>query len=431
MKHYLKFEIESDEKEIIMRVEPIYCSLTDDDVLGIKTDDYIPTKGDKLYFLPGVNIPRVKLKDLTMQYDIKSVRNIDDATHIFAGKNSRPKMVNNSWSYRLPTEEIRKIFEEVKDHMDEFYSENVREVLDQYTEDVIILDYSSASDIRNTENVHLGKASQTARDFLYSSDIIQTVVDEYKSFFPAILSLEIYDESKLLKYINGADAVTIDEDMYEQLSVMFKSSDTDNHILAMEIMANSNYIDSLLYMEILFKEYAYVISNCHTRNHVNFKSLLSFLGKDKNYLHTSLDEVVESLITKGVFTIEMAEILMKRYASEIESRGDTTYFKIKTITLSEEATKAINENFIHTSREDYVLEKRVLPEVVDDIEITDEDIETAISRIERNELKEELIALDIANPITEEELMEPEKGPIEESNNNQIEENNGDGFEWF
>jgi len=430
MKHYLKFEIKSDEKEIIMRVEPLYCSLTDDDVLGIKKDDYTPTKGDKLYFLPGVNIPRVKLKDLTMQYDIKSVRNIDDATHIFAGKNSRPKMVNNSWSYRLPTEEIRKIFEDVKDHMDEFYSENVREVLDQYTEDVIILDYSSASDIRNTENVHLIKASKTARDFLYSSAPMQTVIDEYKSFFPAILSLDIYDESKLLKYINGADAVTIDADMYEQLSVMFKSSDTDNHILAMEIMANSNYIDSLLYMELLFKEYAYQIGNCHTKNHVNFKSLLSFLGKDKNYMYTSLDEVVESLITKGVFTIEMAEILMKRYASEIEDRGDTKYFKVKTITLSEEANRVINENFIHTSREDYVVVvvgQDIVAEVVDDIEITDEDIETAISRIERNELKEELIALDIANPITEEELMEPE----EESNNNQIEENNGDGFEWF
>jgi hypothetical protein len=49
--------------------------------------------------------------------------------------------------------------------------------------------------------------------------------------------------------------------------------------LAMEIMANSKYVESLIYLELLFYRYAGRISDRHTKNHVNFKSLLGYLGK--------------------------------------------------------------------------------------------------------------------------------------------------------
>jgi hypothetical protein len=63
---------------------------------------------------------------------------------------------------------------------------------------------------------------------------------------------------------------------------------------------------------------------------------------------------------------------------------------------------------------------------VDEI-VTDELIEAAITNIKRDELKTELIAI-------EEELAKEELVPVkeeEESNNNQIEQTNGDDFEWF
>jgi hypothetical protein len=69
--------------------------------------------------------------------------------------------------------------------------------------------------------------------------------------------------------------------------------------------------------------------------------------------------------------------------------------------------------------------------VANDIEISNEDIEEAFTRIERNELKSELIALEEEKPEPEEELNNPEKGPIEESNNNQIAETNDTNFDWF
>jgi hypothetical protein len=380
------------------------------------------------------------MKDLTIQYGIKSVRNIEDATHIFAGRNTGPKIMDHGWMYRMPTETFRKIYEACSNVMDDYYTENLREALEYYPEDIVLFTYETASEIRNTENKILEAAiDDIALKSSRNSNTIYRVNDDYQSYFPAILSLDIFDESKLLKYINGDDAVVIDAVMFEQLSDMFKSSDNDNHILAMEIMANCNYIDSLLYIEFLFKEYYYQMSNCHTKNHVNFKSLLSFLGKNKNYMSTSIDEIMASLIRKNVLTTDKIDLILERYNYEIEGSGGTNYFKVKTITINEEALKTVNTNYIYERVEDFIPEEVVdlnlipgVAGVAPEVELSDEDIENVLDSIETNSAEEEALALEDASFFSESELNEPQGTQEEQSNNNQIEEkNDGDGFEWF
>ena len=46
------------------------------DTFNINQNGYTPMKGDKLYFLPGVNIPRIKLKDLATKFGIRTVRDV-------------------------------------------------------------------------------------------------------------------------------------------------------------------------------------------------------------------------------------------------------------------------------------------------------------------------------------------------------------------
>jgi hypothetical protein len=449
MKTYLFIhDVHATHNELIMKVEPLYCANDKNNFLPINNKDYIPTKGDKLYFLPGVNIPRVKLKDLTLEHGIKSVRDIDQATHVFCGKNTKDKLVTSHWYYSMDTELLREIVDNSEDIMDDYYRENLRQALEFYTESEVVVEYNSASTMRNSGLQVLDKIDGPV---LRNSSVYYTVDEAHKDLFPGILSLDLYNESKLLKYINGVDAATIDDTMFLQISDMFKSSDQDNHILAMEIMANCNYIDSLLYIEMLFERYANRMSNCHTKNHVNFKSLISFLGKDKSYMHTTIDNVVESLITKDVFDLEKVDAIMKHYGQKIADSGGTQYFEVKSVTLNEEAAKLLNTNYVHETFPDFIPEGVIeidVPEihgnlddlealisstpgvagVATDIEIADEDIETALARIERKELKSELIALEAENPVSESELNKPE----EESNNNQIEETNGgDNFEWF
>ena len=452
MKNYLFFEIEATNNEVSIKVDTIFGDEANSETgFTISDDDYVPTKGDKLYFLPGVNIPRVKLKDLTMEHGIKSVRDINDATHVFASKSTVHKISDHRWFYRMKTDDFKSMFETIKDKMDEYYIENIDTALEFYQEQYVYMDYSSSSEIRNeapflearTNIPGLVASINNSRSFY-------AVNDSYKDYFPAVTNLTIYDEAKLLKYINGADAVIIDSVMFEQLSDMFKSSDNDNHILAMEIMANSNYIDSLLYLEMLFKEYSGAMNNCHTKKHVNFKSLLGYLGKD-SYMNTNIDDIMKSLIDKGVLDTEKINIIMDKYAHEIEKHGDSTFFKVKSVTINPETLALLNTNYVYNTIEDFVPEGQVEEEVVElhanledlnsmpgvagvapgvegvesDLEISDDDIETAFERIERNELKSELIAL-------EEELSQEQGTPEEESNNNQIEEaNDTDDFEWF
>jgi uncharacterized protein YlxP (DUF503 family) len=316
--------------------------------------------------------------------------------------------------------------------MDERYRENIREALENYEEDRVLFNYSVYNDIKHSDNKILVPYSNS----INSSKYYNSIEDDYSDLCNKIIGSTVYDEMAILKHINGDDATIIDEAMYEQIHQMFESKDNDNHILAMEIMANSNYLESLLYLEMLFKEHSYEISNSNTKNHVNFKSLIGFLNKNKSYLGTSLDQIVNSLCTKEVVTKDMMDILMKRYSSEISDGGDSDHFKVKIITLSDELNEKLNINYTYQHVEDFVTEPSEnnspgVEGVESDIEVSNEDIEEAFTRIERNELKSELIELEESDPVSESELNEMPGALEDESNNNQIAETNDTNFDWF
>ena len=445
MKMFLKLEVESYSTEVVFKLEPMYC-LDDRNELLLENriNEYLPTKGDKLYFLEGVNVPRIKLKDLALEYGIKTVRDVNDATHVFASKNTQAKICDGNWFYSITTEDFKSICDDTNIRIDDRYRENIREALENYTEDRLIFNYEQAGVIRHGDNEALNLYS----DKVISSTMYYSVDSEYIKLSEIISTHNLYDESAILKHINGDDATVIDESMYEQIHQMFESSDTDNHILAMEIMANSNYTESLLYLEMLFKEHSHSMGNCRTRNHVNFKSLVNYLGKNKNYLSTGLDAIVKSLIEKQVITKEMMDVLMTRYSDEIAHNGDSAYFKVKTITLNEDLLKSLNVNYTYQHVEEFTPENAIditeihgnleelnapeeilseVEEVEEGIEITDEDIEDSFTRIERNELKSELIALEEANPVSESKLNKE----LEESHSNNITQTDDTDFEWF
>lgn len=448
MKTYLHiYEVDAMSNELIIKVEPLYCADNSTNIITATDKDYTPSKGDKLYFLPGVNIPRVKLKDLSLQHGVKTTRNINDATHIFAGKNTKDKITSGTWYYSINTSALRGILLDPELVMDDYYKENLTQALEFYTEDVVILDYSAAGQLRNSELAFVKRYSYG--NISRHSSAYYSVDSDHTDLFPDILTLDIYDESKLIKHINGEDAATIDATMFQQISDMFKSSDSDNHVLAMEIMANCNYIDSLLYLEMLFKDHAGKMYNCHTKNHVNFKSLLSYLGKCKTNMDTSVDNIMQALINKDVLDTDKIDVLMEHYSDELGRRGNSTFFKVKTITVNEETLQLLNTNYVYEELPDFIPEGVVeiselhgdladlnslednspgVARVANDIEISDEDIEDAFTNIVRNELKSELIALEEEKPEPE---IEPNKGPIEETDNNQTTQTKDDDFEWF
>ena len=381
----------------------------------VNSKGYVPKQGDMIYLLPGVNIPRVKLKDLALNLGIRVVRDPEKANVIFSGKSSMGKMTGSTWYYIADAEIILNNIKEIC--KDEYYIEKLETALDASGATKICADWS---DMRNC----------LARDNYdcYNSYYIYAIEEDHADTYNAMQGKPIYNESELITNINGDDSTIIDEEVFQQLKNMFESSDSDNHILAMEIMANSHYEKSILYLQMLLSDYNYQISNSHTKNHVNFKSMLSYFNwAPRNINNRSAEQIVSIIDEKGLLTVDMIKRLYKEYTRSVH--GNINYsdvFEVKEFTIKQAYLDKLNLsslNLINPEPE----ENLEVTDPVDEI-VTDELIEAALTNINRNELKSELIALEEELTISESELNKTE----EESNNNQIEETNGgNDLDWF
>jgi hypothetical protein len=136
-------------------------------------------------------------------------------------------------------------------------------------------------------------------------------------------------------------------------------------------------------------------------------SLISYLDKNRRYLNTDIDDIAKSLIAKGQFTTDKIEIVLKHLHNRISNGGDSQYFSVKTVTINPEYVNLIDSNYTYDIISDYVPEvspedlcsEPAQEEKIAFISDEDEDelIEAAFTRIERIELKSELITLEAEN----------------------------------
>ena len=145
---------------------------------------------------------------------------------------------------------------------------------------------------------------------------------------------------------------------FNQLSEMFKSSDRDNHVLAMEIMANSNYSQSIFYLLRLFKDFHDQMSIQKSRNHVNFKSLVSYLSIGSATYNWNLiaNKMLEIIKDKGLLTLQMIEETFVAYEYEVRqySVQDSSVIQIKSYTLHPDYAAFLNTNYVNTVKEDFI-----------------------------------------------------------------------------
>jgi hypothetical protein len=376
---------------------------------------YTPAQGDTIYLMPGVNIPRAKLKDLALNQGIKIVRDSEKANVIITGKATTGKVLNGSWYYTAPIAKIEEYLDKV--NVDDYYKDNLRTALQSSESDNVYFNYSTKVSI--TSNV-------VTTVFTGSSHHYYHIDDEWKELIDDCQNKVVYDESELLAMINGDDAVTITNEIYVQLREMFKSSDKDNHIMAMEIMANSNYVESALYLLMLLEEYGGRIANCNTKNHVNFKSMVSYFGlrvRDLEYLEP--DDVSKKLVSLNLLTTEWLNILFEsRLDWFITNIARSSTFSVASVVPTPDVATVIESEY----RAEISFDDKKNPV-----------FEFATGLDEVSEEIEEVAQDDLSAPVLEEsnELPPPPEEIILEeivlvSNNNQIEETNeSTDIDWF
>jgi hypothetical protein len=395
---------------------------------------YVPAQGDSIYLMPGVNIPRVKLKDLALDLGVKIVRDPERANVIISGKATINKITCGRWLHSAKTEDFTAYVEWLKTHMgfDMYYTDKYDTAVAACNPEKIYIEYSTSRDMND-------KGFMTLPGY---SSSVYFVEDEYKDILDDIQNKPIFDESELLAMINGDDAVTITPEVYQQLVKMFQSSDQDNHIMAMEIMANSNYIDSALYLLILLERYAHRISDCHTKNHVNFKSMVSYFNMTvKEIAWLDPDKIAKHLINLGLLTKDWTHVLLQEEAEWfIRNIAHSTTFSVKEIVPTPNVQTAINDSYtgvieyaVDSKDVVSVTESSILPER----EIESEEEERVIAALYMEQQEEDYNQLS-APPAEIELSIEPETiesvvelEPEPESINHQIETNESTDIDWF
>lgn len=327
-------------------------------------EKYSPKPGDVIYIGPGCNIPRIKLKDLMINNAIKSTTNFNKATHLFIDTKFNA-IVTNDWICLENSKNILEFFNLAKENklIESEELEYIQNLVKGYSDDESIgIPSKFANRIARKKDPIYHKLNPSPLINIPSTvrnSNIDFIVAEYVDLYNFIQNNQdkLYNYKSLICHINSSDSITIDEKVFDQLSSMFNSEDADNHILAMEIMANSNYLDSLMYLEMLFCNHGNVINITKTKKHVNFKSLTDFLGKSTSNLDlTSCHDIIQSLIDKEVVTLEKVHYVFEKY--KIQFYANTAHFSVKEVTLSDDLLKIVNKNYVNTVQEDYVPEER-------------------------------------------------------------------------
>jgi hypothetical protein len=191
-------------------------------------------------------------------------------------------------------------------------------------------------------------------------------------------------------------------------------------------MANSKYEDSVLYLLMLISENAYKINSSNTRNHVNFKSMLTYFGwQPRDVSHINTDAIVEIIDKKGLLTVDMIKRLYQEYSEDIvRNIYYDDVFEVKEVTIKQEYLEKLNLgsiNLINPEEVSFITEPD--PVEIEEEVLEDELIEAAFTNIERKELKSELIAL--------EETLDECSEPAQEENLTKTNTNESTDIDWF
>jgi hypothetical protein len=302
-------EVYNDDKEISIRSEDMYVLSSKAIKKLIKP--FNPIKGQKVYLAKGCNIPRVKIKNYYDEkgYNISNTNNIENADICIIGKDFINKNSDNDYHYVCKVEALKDVLTQVADngwtvHIDDDLFTNYK-----YDEVIVDSNFNRIMDhiIPNFEYINMQWKSVRTCNWSQKHDINE------------ISQKILVSESDLLKDINGDDAVVIDSERYKQLSSMITSSDDDNIILAMEIMANCHYTKSLVYLNLLFYNYCGKFENeSRAKRHVNFKSLLTYMGLEPGDMTTNCENVIANLANRKCLTEDNLNIYCKEFVNNLQ-----------------------------------------------------------------------------------------------------------------
>ncbi len=269
-------------------------------------ETWSPVGNDTLYFLPGCAVPRFKVRE-QFTCTIKP----ENATAVFISRNELKGSENTFKEYQ----KLLKINPVKMDHWIKeannaeqcklLYASLRSSGIDTVYMTEILWYNKSYSKSMHKYSVRLSDHFQINRwsdkNDYKKNPLKGKIFKPIKNKSFDNLTYDIYFEDSLLSKLNK-DNLIIDEIKYEELRAFGKTEDKENVILMIELMSNSDYEKSFIYLLLLLKEFGGLITPLKESKHVNFKSLLTYLKINNSLADLTIKDLTQSLKIHKRFT---------------------------------------------------------------------------------------------------------------------------------
>lgn len=313
---------------------------SDGSILSFNTHKYVPAKGDKIWFYPGCEVPRFKVKQFCIKHDVAVVKYKEKSSVRFIGPEAIKNLLHQFSAYCIDKQYFINFLDTI---MCNAYEKLKEDIVKSESQKVYLYDNMMRTfcDDEAFNGKVLFPSYNDVDDW-----VIGCKVKDDESL--AILTDMINDpglhhQDDLLSILNTG--TVLDEEMYQQIKKMFKSSDNDNTRLAMEAMANCDYQKSAVYLLLLLKKFGSKIQSSGNTHHVNFKSLIKYF-QIKTLNSISVDDMIDALRHQKLLNLDNLNRLMPMALKRIKEGGDMRNLIIKEIVLSPDAERAVNENIL-------------------------------------------------------------------------------------
>lgn len=286
--------------------------------------------GDVLYLSPKLTIPRDKLKVFADKENIKITRDPSKADYIIASSHTMDAIFESKSYYVSTIREIATLLRNTPVFKKECVDAIITEFTQQFPDEHVV--YLTGNGVWRLCNM-----LPTYPKYV---SIVLLREEKYKNIVEKMASENIiYDQESILSNING-DSIIIDKNIYTQLCDLFMSSDKDNTVLAMELISNCQYKESIAWLTLLFYKHSSRMEKSHTKTHVNFKSLMNYMGISSLRHAVRVDDCFDILLSKDLVTEENVQILSESILQDV-SLSRYRHVRVNEICLSDEINKKL------------------------------------------------------------------------------------------
>jgi hypothetical protein len=296
---------------------------------GLKTkaeDEYVIDKKNVNYILPDVSIPRFKMKVFADENKLRNTNKIENANCIIFSEYSHFKNYNSMDTSQVSYNTVHR--NRTVDII--AYIKNLQEAgHGSYIPDKVLMKL----EVLSKTNPYIYATEQNNRRFF--TELIYRKLGQWygqqpgspypvincnglEELFEANPSIKFIEEKQVQKHIS-TNGIVINQQKYQELCKLIDTQERDNTTLAMEIMANSNFSSSLIFIYMLLIQRGHIMYHQGNVDHVNFKYLLNYFTFDKSDLGnnslspTQVEAIFGILKSHGQFTKSNVDLFLSFY----------------------------------------------------------------------------------------------------------------------